>query len=105
MPRLLSAILSTPVSAYTFLASVRRGMPANSGRPVGDPMVVVVVDVVVVEAVVVDVVVVDVDSVVVDVVDATVVEAGVARGDDEHPAATTNDTTIKATGMRSTGQS
>jgi hypothetical protein len=80
-------------------------MPANSGRPVGDPMVVVVVDVVVVDVVVVEAVVVDVVEVDVDGVDATVVEAVVARGDDEHPAPTSNDTTIKATGMRSTGQS
>ena len=68
-------------------------------------MVVVVVDVLVVEAVVVDVVVVDVEGVVVDSVDAVVVEAGVARGDDEQPAATSNDTTIKPTARRSTGQS
>jgi len=57
-------------------------MPASRGRPVGDPIVVVVVDVLVVEVVVVVVVVVEVA--VVDVDDAAVVVPGAAVGDDEH---------------------
>jgi hypothetical protein len=77
-------------------------MPANSGRPVGDPIVVVVVDVVVVE-VVVDVVV----EMVVEVVDggALVVEAGVALGDDEQPAVMSSDTASRPMGVRRIGQS
>jgi hypothetical protein len=56
-------------------------MPARRGRPVGDPIVVVVVDVVVVEVVVVVVVV---EVTVVDVDDAVVVVPGAVVGDDEH---------------------
>jgi hypothetical protein len=78
-------------------------MPANRGRPVGDPIVVVVVDVVVVD-VVVEVVVVDVD-VVEAVLGADGDTSGAALGDDEHPAATRSETVSKPTRMRDIGQS
>jgi hypothetical protein len=60
-------------------------MPANSGRPVGDPIVVVVVDVVVVDVVVVEVAVV-VEDVADAVVGAEVDTSGAALSEDEHPA-------------------
>jgi hypothetical protein len=85
------------------LASVNCGIPASRGRPVGDPIVVVVVEVVVV------VVVVDVDVVAVEVVAAVVVTemevSGAASGDEEHPAATRTDTVSKPTRIRDIGQS
>ncbi|TML11417.1 MAG: hypothetical protein E6G39_13950 [Actinobacteria bacterium] len=78
-------------------------MPDNSGRPVGDPIVVVVVDVVVVDVLVVDVLVVEVL-----VADASIdVEAGAesegeAVCEDEHPAAKRSDTVTRPTRLRRT---
>jgi hypothetical protein len=85
-------------------------MPANSGRPVGDPIVVVVVDVLVVDVLVVDVLVVDVLVVDVLAVDAvTAVESrvevrGEDAGDDEQAAATRSDAVTTPSRPRSTGQ-
>jgi hypothetical protein len=99
-----------PVSAYTFLASVNCGIPASSGRPVGEPIVVVVVDVLVVDVLVVEVLVVEVLVVEVLVVDALVPVppmvdvAVVARGDEEHATATTSNAVTRASRPRSTEQ-
>jgi hypothetical protein len=65
-------------------------MPARRGRPVGDPIVVVVVDVLVVEVVVVAVVV--VGATVDDVVDAVVVAGAVVCDDEQADAAKMNAT-------------
>ena len=83
-------------------------MPDNSGRPVGDPIVVVVVDVLVVDVPVVDVLVVDVLAAEVLVADASIDgEAGAesegeAVCEDEHPAAKRSDTVTRPTRLRRT---
>jgi hypothetical protein len=81
-------------------------MPAKSGRPVGDPMVVVVVDVVLVD-VVVDVVVDVLTSVVGDGVLGAVLAGAdsFTSLDEEQPATTVSTATSNATRMRSTAQS
>ena len=86
------------------MASVNCGMPASSGRPVGDPIVVVVVDVLVVDVLVVVVDAVVVADIPVVVVDAVVVVAGSAVPEDEQADAARISAT-RPTVLRRIGQS
>jgi hypothetical protein len=78
-------------------------MPESNGRPVGDPIVVVVVDVVVVDVLVVVVdVLVDVKGV---PIDAVVDAGGDAVSDDEQAAATRIDAATRPNRLRRIGPS
>jgi hypothetical protein len=79
-------------------------MPGRSRRPVGDPIVVVVVDVEVVEVLVVEVLVVSVLAVLVREVEAGVDPTGEAFVDDEQAEAARRDAATRARRLRSTEQ-